>query len=177
MNESVVMNKLDRAKLHLEQLRQQLNKRPRPDDIAVQSTFAAFLEAIYALDEQLGKLVGKAQLHAAKGRLDNENRRFLQSMTSKRGSNTHEGHLRVSSKEKMIRAEEFPGVSVVGPLLSITEEESRVAEEVGMKPGWLAGVVVPEYYVVFKKRKDVEVSEVCQRCLAIYEQLFSQLFP
>lgn len=158
--------KLDRCKFHLEQLRKEQSKNYNQEQTAIEAGFAAFLNSVYTVDEQLKKLE-KGKGGAA---IDGDDRSFLDDMINKRGADVHNGVLRLETKAKSMPAEECPGVSVAAPLLPVTEAEAKAADAVGMKPGWAAGIMAKRYYVPFKRWGEVELLEACERCLSILER-------
>jgi len=166
---------LEPLRIKLRHLREATAKQPCAEEVGVRSAYSSFLNALYSLDEELKHLSGRKELEGAKAKLPEADRKLLQSMLNKRGSDTHDGKLKINPKEKIIRAEEAQGVSVVGSLLPPTQAEIEAAEEVGMKPGWQAGVSVFEYYIPFRTHADMGVTEACQRCVNLFESVIAYL--
>jgi hypothetical protein len=113
---------------------------------------------------------GKERLAEAKRKLDPNDQLLIDILLNKRAPDTHaSGELAMEAKRKVAPAERFPGVSVVGPVLPVTDCEAAAAQ-VGMERGWLAAIVT-EDHTIKVSNKQIEVAEACAHCLALFEKL------
>jgi hypothetical protein len=167
-------SKLDRLGEQLLILSKELGEDVGLDKRRVQGYFAGFLEAAYALDEQLKKSFGKESVTKCKDGMRSDDRVLIQSLLGKRGRDTHGGGLEIEEELESRPAEHVRGMSVVGPLLPVTDAEAEPARQVGMKPGQLAAIKIPKYFIRYRNGRIV-LREACQRCVRMFEQILSEL--